>query len=302
MSTALMPDSTVAPPAGRPPKPRRWATKAVWLAVTVIVVAAFWNVDINWASLANFPANAWKYFKLLFAPPDWSKTGQALEATLLSVQMAWIGSVIGIIVSFPLSFLATRGLAPIFVRWPMRGLFAVIRAVPEVVVAILILSVTGLTPFTGALALGVGSIGTLGKWGYESFESVDPGPLEAVRASGGSRWQIMRWGVWPQAQPEVFAFWLYRFEINVRASAILGLIGAGGIGKMLTDNTQYRIWDAVGILLIIVIVVTMIIDQISGMVRHRIIYGSWKIVGFGRRRRVLNAATHRDPTPEEYDA
>ncbi len=301
MSTALKPDTAVTSPVGRPVKPRRWATKAVWLVVTVIVVAAFWNVDINWASLANFPANAWKYFKLLFAPPDWSKTGQALDATLLSVQMAWIGSVIGIVVSFPLSFLATRGLAPIVVRWPMRGLFAVIRAVPEVVIAVLILSVTGLTPFTGALALGVGSIGTLGKWGYESFESVDPGPLEAVRASGGSRWQIMRWGVWPQVQPEVFAFWLYRFEINVRASAILGLIGAGGIGKMLTDNTQYRIWDAVGILLIIVIVVTMIIDQISGVIRYRIIYGSWKIVGFGHRRKTLNAATQNAATREEHD-
>lgn len=301
MSTALRPGSAsprTSDTAQQPAKPGRWAVKAIWLILTVVVIAAFWSVDIQWSSLADFPANAWKYLKLLFGPPDWSKTTEALDATLLSVQMAWIGSVIGIIVSFPLSFLAARDIAPVFVRWPMRGLFAVIRAVPEVVIAILILSVTGLTPFTGALALGIGSIGTLGKWGYEAFESVEPGPLEAVRASGGSRWQIMRWGVWPQAQPEVFAFWLYRFEINVRASAILGLIGAGGIGKMLTDNTQYRIWDAVGILLIIVVVVTMIIDQVSGMIRHRIIYGTWKVVGFGKRRKQLNSVT-RKPAEQE---
>ena len=101
----------------------------------------------------------------------------------------------------------------------------------------------------------------------------------------------MRWGVWPAAQPEVLAFWLYRFEISVRASAILGLIGAGGIGKMLVDNIQFRIWPTVGMLLIVVVVVTMIIDQLSGMVRHRLITGRWEppIVTAIRRRRAGRA-------------
>lgn len=111
--------------------------------------------------------------------------------------------------------------------------------------------------------------------------------LEAVRSTGGTRFALVRWGLWPQAQPEVLAFWLYRFEISVRSSAILGLIGAGGIGKMLTDNTQYRIWDAVGMLLIVVVAVTMIIDQISGTIRQRIITGRWAFLGWGRRRRAI---------------
>jgi phosphonate transport system permease protein len=166
---------------------------------------------------------------------------------------------------------------PAVVRWPLRGLFAVLRAVPEVVIAVLMLSVTGLTAFTGALAIAIGSIGTLGKWGYESFESVERGAIEATTAAGASRTQVMRWGVWTNAKPDVLAFWLYRFEISVRASAILGLIGAGGIGKMLVDNIQFRVWDVVGMLMIVVVVVTMIIDQLSGMVRHRIIEGRWEL-------------------------
>lgn len=284
MSAVTRQDAPPAPPRERiGRRPRKTAATLTWLVITVIVIAAVWSVDIRWSELADFPANLWKYLTLMFGPPDLSKIPEALGATILSVQMAWLGTVIGIIVSFPLSFLAARGVAPAFVRWPMRGLFALIRAVPEVVIAVLILSVTGLTAFTGALALAVGSIGTLGKWGYESFESIESGPLEAVMSVGGSRTQLMRWGVWPAATPEVFAFWLYRFEINVRASAILGLIGAGGIGKMLMDNVQYRIWDAVGMLLIVVIVVTMVIDQLSGMVRHRIIYGTWKLPLFSRR-------------------
>nr|WP_081704036.1 phosphonate ABC transporter, permease protein PhnE [Leifsonia aquatica] len=249
----------------------------VWVVVTAVVVAAFWGVDISWDALLQLPQKLAHYLGLMFLPPAWSKLPDALSATMLSVAMAWFGTVLGVIVSFPLSLLATRGLTPAFVRWPLRAVFAVLRAVPEVVIAVLMLSVTGLTAYTGALAIAIGSIGTLGKWGYESFESVDRGPIEAATAAGASRVRIMRWGVWPSAKPDVLAFWLYRFEINVRASAILGLIGAGGIGKMLIDNIQFRVWDVVGILMLVVVVVTMIIDQLSGMVRHRIIAGRWEL-------------------------
>jgi len=244
--------------------------------ITAVVVGAFWSVEIDWSQLADFPANLLRYLGLMFLPPDFSTLGTAFAATIVSVQMAWLGTVIGIVVSLPLSFLATSGVGPAFVRWPLRGLFALLRAVPEVVTAVLILSVTGLTAFTGALAIAAGSVGTLGKWGYEAMEGAEPGPIEAVRAAGGSTSQMLRWGLWPTVQPEVLAFWLYRFEINVRASAILGLIGAGGIGKSLADNVQFRIWDAVGMLLIVVIVVTVLIDLTSGAVRYRIINGAWR--------------------------
>ncbi|WP_343317835.1 phosphonate ABC transporter, permease protein PhnE [Arthrobacter sp. TMP15] len=260
----------------RPVKPTTKLRTTLWLVVSLIVVAAFWSVKIQWSALADFPAQLFKYISAMLLPPDWSKFSEAFGATILSVQMAWIGTVLGIVISLPLSFLASKSLAPQVVTAPLRLLFAVIRAVPEVVIAILILSVTGLTPFTGALALAVGSIGTLGKWGYEAFESVDAGPKEAVRSTGGGTLALIRWGVWPSAAPEVFSFWLYRFEINVRASAILGLIGAGGIGKMLQDNVQFRNWDAVGMLLIVVVVLTMCIDQISGAVRNKLIHGTWR--------------------------
>ncbi|OJY48981.1 MAG: phosphonate ABC transporter, permease protein PhnE [Pseudonocardia sp. 73-21] len=260
----------------RPARPRRPGARLVFLAVTAVVVLAFWSVDIDWSQLAGFPANLLRYLGLMFLPPDLSTLPSAFEATVLSVQMAWLGTVLGIVISLPLSFLATAGVGPAWVRWPLRGLFSLLRAVPEVVIAVLILSVTGLTAFTGALAIAVGSVGTLGKWGYEAMEGAERGPSEAVRAAGGSTAQMLRWGMWPSVQPEVLAFWLYRFEINVRASAILGLIGAGGIGKVLADNVQFRIWDAVGTLLIVVVVVTVVIDLVSGALRRKIITGAWR--------------------------
>lgn len=272
MSVVTAPVPTAAK---RPAKPRRLGAKAGSVALVAVVVLAFWSVSIDWSQLADFPANLVRYLGLMFLPPDLGALPAAFEATVASVQMAWLGTVIGIVVSLPLSFLATAGVGPVWLRWPLRGLFALLRAVPEVVIAVLILSVTGLTPFTGALAIGVGSIGTLGKWGYETMEAAETGPIEAVRAAGGSTAQTLRWGLWPGVQPEVLAFWLYRFEINVRASAILGLIGAGGIGKMLADNVQFRIWDAVGTLLLVVIVVTVLIDLASGALRRRILHGRW---------------------------
>lgn len=284
----------------RPRRPFRAARTIASIVVVIVVVGAFWSVDIRWDSLLTLPQAAVKLFGQLFLPPAWNRLPDALAATMLSVAMAWFGTVIGIVISFPLSLLAARGLAPAIVRWPLRAVFAVLRAVPEVVIAVLMLSVTGLTAFTGALAIAIGSIGTLGKWGYETFEAVDRGAAEAAVAAGASRVQVMRWGVWPNAQPEVLAFWLYRFEISVRASAILGLIGAGGIGKMLVDNIQFRVWPVVGMLLIVVVVVTMLIDQLSGLVRHRLISGRWElpIVTALRRRSARAARAERpsDPT------
>jgi phosphonate transport system permease protein len=177
-------------------------------------------------------------------------------------------------VATPLGFLAAKGIGPWWLRGALRGLFALIRAVPEIIIAIVILSVTGLTPFTGALALAVGGVGTLGKWSYEAIESTPGGTSEAVKAAGGGTLAIMRWGLWPQVAPEFMSFWLYRFEINVRTSALLGLIGVGGIGDMLTSYTQYRKWDTVGVLVIVVVVVTMAIDFVSGAVRRRIMEGA----------------------------
>lgn len=272
--TALAPRAAHRPRALQVPSRRRSPWRAIAaVIVTVVVVAAFWSVQISWSRLADLPADIGRYLWLMFSAPEWSKLREALWQTWRSIEMAWVGTVLGILLATPLSLVAARGFGPLWLRAALRLVFSVIRAVPELIIAIIILSVTGLTPLTGALALAVNGIGTLGKWGYEAVEAVPPGPIEAARAAGGSTAQVLRWGVWPQAQPVFLSFWLYRFEINVRSSAVLGLIGVGGIGDMLTSYTQYREWSTVGMLLIVVIVVTMAIDAASGALRRRIMEG-----------------------------
>ena len=257
-----------------PAKPRRPWLVAGSIVVTAVVVLAFWSIDVQWSRLADLPGEIVRYIVLMFGSPNWEKLPEALWQTWRSVEMAWVGTILGILLATPLSLFAARGFGPAWLRALLRGLFSLIRAVPEIIIAIVILSVTGLTPFTGALALAINGIGTLGKWGYEAVEGVAPGPIEAARAAGGGTAQVLRWGVWPQAEPAFWSFWLYRFEINVRASAVLGLIGVGGIGDMLTSYTQYREWPTVGVLLIVVVAVTMSIDAVSGRIRRRITEGA----------------------------
>jgi len=265
---------TTLPAFPAPARPRRIVIRVVQVLVAAVVVAAVLHLKVQWSDLTELPSQLAHYLKLMFADPDWSKLPYALQQTWVSVKMAWFGAVLGVVVSTLLGIPAAQGIAPLWIRLPLRGLFAILRAVPEVVIAIILLTVTGLTPFTGALALAIGGVGTHGKWTYETVEAAPTGTAEAVRAAGGNLLEVGRWGVWPAIAPELMSLALYRFEINVRTSAILGVIGVGGVGDLLTGYTQYRQWDAVGVLIVVVVVVTMVIDGISGAIRRRITRGA----------------------------
>ena len=176
--------------------------------------------------------------------------------------------------SLPLAFLAAHNVAPGWVRTPVRQLFNAIRAVPELILAVIFIPITGLGAWAGTLAIGIHSIGTLGKWATESIESIDNGPIEAVQATGGQWVSGMRWAVIPQVMPTITSYWLFRFEINVRASAVLGMIGAGGVGSELVSHLIFRDFPAASAVLLMTITVVLTIDTVSAAVRRRIIRGS----------------------------
>ncbi|CAH0150614.1 MULTISPECIES: phosphonate ABC transporter, permease protein PhnE [unclassified Microbacterium] len=256
-----------------PRHPSRITPTVVAVIVGAVVLASAVGLPIPWSDLGSLPGEVAHYLGLMFSAPNWEMVPQALFETWRSFSMAWIGAIGCVIVSIPLGMLAARNVGPIWLRLPLRGLFAVIRAVPEVIIALLLLTVTGLTPFTGALALAIAGIGTQAKWVYETVESVQEGASEAVRAAGGNTAEVTRWALWPAVAPALLSFALYRFEINIRTSAVLGLVGAGGIGSMLANYTNFRQWDTVGMLLIVVVVATMLMDAVSGAIRRRIMKG-----------------------------
>lgn len=268
--------TTTRRPTGRSPRPDApvpWARRSLLLVVVAVFAWAVATSGIPVQRLFEAPAGIWRIAQLMFLPPDWSYATRALGAMVESIHIAWFGTLIGAAFSLPLALLAAKNVTGQATSTAARQVLNGFRAVPELVLAVVFVAMIGLGAVPGALAIGIHSIGTLGKLASEAIESIDTGPIEAADAVGATWLQRMRWGVLPQAMPEIVAFWLYRFEINIRASAILGVIGAGGVGGVLSNTVSYRRWDKAGVTLLVIVLVTLAIDYVSGRIRRRIIEG-----------------------------
>jgi phosphonate transport system permease protein len=244
------------------------------VAIVIPVVWSALGLQISWEQVRSAPADMWAIFTAMF-PPEVSPevVERALPKLMESLWIAWVGTLIGAFFSFFLAFAAATNVTPGWLAWSIRQILNAIRAVPELMLAMILIPVTGLGALTGALAIGIHSIGTLGKLSSEVIEGSDAGPVEAVASVGGTKVQQMRFGIVPQVMPNIVAYWLYRFEINIRASAVLGMIGAGGIGAEIVAQLLFRDFRRAGTVLLLTVVVVLAVDLISARVRRRIITG-----------------------------
>ena len=261
-------------PAARPGRPSRRLARALTILLLAVIAWSVLTIDVEAARLIDLPGRLADSTRRMFFPPDWAYTGRAVEGMIESIQIAWIGTLIGGFLSLPLGFLGAKNVSSGPLSSAMRQVLNAIRAIPELVLAVVIfIPILGLGSFAGTMAIGIHSIGTLGKLTAEVVEGIDPGPVEAARASGANQLQTLRWGVLPQVLPDIVAFWLYRFEINIRAAAILGVVGAGGVGAILQNTLAFRRWDKAGMTVLVVILATVAIDYVSAAIRRRIIEG-----------------------------
>jgi phosphonate transport system permease protein len=261
---------------GRPARPSTARRNVLLLAAAVVVAWCAVSLDIDLADILELPLGVWTVFSEMFLEggPDLDYLPVAMKAMVESLEIAWVGTVIGAIVSLPLGFFGAKNVSSGPVSTLVRQVLNAIRAFPEIVLAIAIfIPIAGLGPVAGALAIGLHSVGTLGKLTAEAIEGIDAGPMEAARAAGARSLQVQRWGVLPQVLPEIVAFWLYRFEINIRAAAVLGVVGAGGVGFVLQQTITFGRYPQAGTTILVVIGVTLIVDWMSGSVRRRIIEG-----------------------------
>ena len=204
--------------------------------------------------------------------PDTEVFNLAWTSMLETFYMAVLGTVLGALLAFPLSFLAAGNLLG-GTRWAMPGkaLLVAVRTFPEILLAVIFVAAVGLGPTAGIMAMGLHSIGYLGKIFSDVIEGIDAGPMEAIRASGGNSLQVFLYAVVPQVLPEFMSNTLYRFEINLRSATILGLVGAGGIGLPLTQRLQFRRWDEVSMLLIVIVVFIIVVDAVSSRIRRNMV-------------------------------
>ena len=257
------------------PKKRRLQSYIIIILLALIYIWAFSGMPLN-----GFKETAGQVSKAIISGifhPDWDYVyipeGEDLLRGLLdTLAIAILGTFISAILCIPFAFWAANNMSK-GKGISSSGKFALsfVRTFPEIVMAILFIKAVGPGSFAGVLALGLHSIGMLGKLFSEEIENVDLGPTEALMATGANRFQILWFAVLPQVMPGFLSYTLYRFEINVRSAAILGIIGAGGIGTPLIFALSSRDWERVGIILLGIIVMVTIIDIISGFLRKKIV-------------------------------
>ncbi len=266
--------------------PRRWwrtgwGLMTLLLAILTVYVGAL-TTQINIGTLIRrAPTTATYWAKLarpdfayfLASEPDLNDT--MLNATVVSVFMALMATLLGFVFAFPLSFLGARNMVTRN-RWGWgvytltRGFFNIGRSIEPFVMAVFFAVWIGYGPFAGALALFVHTVAALGKLFSEQVEAIDPGPVEAITAGGGRRAQILRYGVIPQIVPSFLAFTLYRWDINVRMSTVIGIVAGCGIGRFFNYFKSELRWQQVGAVLVVIAVVVLTMDYVSGRVRERI--------------------------------
>ncbi|MFC5407008.1 phosphonate ABC transporter, permease protein PhnE [Cohnella soli] len=255
-----------------PPKPtagaKRWMTAAV-------LIAMLWycahETEASFRELADGIPEIGKFIAKMF-PPDWSYIRIVVKPMIETVQMAILGTTFGALLALPISFLAAGNVTRnALLRTPARLLLNLSRTIPDLLFAALFAAVFGYGPLAGMLALAFFSFGILSKWAYEAIETIDEGPLEAMTAVGAGRLQWIQYGVLPQVMPQFVGFALYMFEINIRAAAILGIVGAGGIGIYLNRTLGMFRYDQTIIIILFTLAIVQAIDVVSSVIRRKLI-------------------------------
>ncbi|GAA2090267.1 MULTISPECIES: phosphonate ABC transporter, permease protein PhnE [Brevibacterium] len=254
----------------------RGRTTAVTVVVVALVVAhvvAVRETEFSLAALFEGREGMARFLSEAF-PPDlsWSETVRpALEATGITLWIGLLGTTFSIPTSALLAVWGSRTTAPNAVVYQVsRAIMSFFRAVPDIVFALIFVTAVGLGPFAGVLALICHNTGVMGKLWSESIEEIDPGPSEALRTAGGSRAQIVANATFPQVSASLLGLLLYRFDVNVRSSLVLGLVGAGGIGLLINQSIKSFQFDAMLTQIIVVLVLVIVVDLFSAAVRRRL--------------------------------
>lgn len=246
-------------------------TRAFWYAIAIAILAWSWRgaemrpLDLfrDAGNIATFAAD--------FVSPNFHDWSYYLGELVVTLQIAVWGTVLAVIAAVPLGLLAASNVSPWWVHQPIRRLMDAFRAINEMVFAMLFVVAVGLGPFAGVLALFVHTTGIFAKLYSEAVEAIDPQPVEGIRATGAHVIEEVLYGIIPQVMPLWVSYTLYRFESNVRAATVVGMVGAGGIGVALWDSVRSFQFDRTSAVLIMIVATVTLVDLFSARVRKMFI-------------------------------
>lgn len=263
-----MNESTVRTPPKPPAKTKHILTGIV---IAVIIWASAIKTETSITELVIGIPNMWDLLKQM-VPPDWEYFDNITKAMLETIRMAILGTTFGSIIAIPIAVLCASNIVKSsFLYHPVRFILNLIRTIPDLLLAAIFVAIFGLGSLPGIMALTIFSIGLVAKLTYEAIEAIDPGPLEAMTAVGANKVQWIFFGVIPQVIAHYTSYVLYTFEVNVRAAAVLGLVGAGGIGLFYDRTLGFLEYDKTSTIIIYTLVVVLVIDYISTKLREKLL-------------------------------
>ncbi|MCA5013909.1 MULTISPECIES: phosphonate ABC transporter, permease protein PhnE [unclassified Enterococcus] len=242
--------------------------------LALVLICVYSSASVTGAQMADVFNNLDQMglFLQRFLRPDWSYLPKLVEPMLKTIKMSVVGTTIGVIFAIPFAFLATTVVTRnFFFTTIIRFLMSIVRTIPNLLLAALFVAMFGIGEFTGVLTIAVFTFGMVSQLVYEAIETIDHGPIEAAESVGATKTQVAFWSIAPQITHQIASYSLYAFEVNIRASTILGYVGAGGIGVILNSSLSLMRYDRVSIIILSILVVVITIDWISEIIRKRLV-------------------------------
>jgi phosphonate transport system permease protein len=262
---------TLAPGAFGPTPARRALRIAGWLLFSAWLIALLWWFDITPARLQRGISGLFVILRLMIPPSPGAQWRDILQGLAQSVAMAFLGTFVAAVIALPLGFLGARNVVVnALAHFSLRRVFDGFRGIDQLIWALAFVRAVGLGPLAGVLAIMAAEIFVLAKLFAEAIENTERRQPDAIESAGGSRLLAIRFGILPQVLPVLLAQTLYSFESNTRSAAILGVVGAGGIGLQIAERIKVRFWDEVSFIIILILITVAVIDQISARVRRRL--------------------------------
>ncbi|RJE87245.1 phosphonate ABC transporter, permease protein PhnE [Paracoccus onubensis] len=253
----------------RPPqiiKNHHWRL-ALQVGILVYLVLAVSTVDVNWARVYEGLERGQRFI-MGFLQPDFTSRWKDISQGLVeSLTMTLTSTVVGVLISIPVGIGAARNLTPRWIYYFCRAIIATSRALQEIIIAIFFVAMFGFGPFAGFITLSFATIGFIAKLLADDIEEIDAAQAESIRSTGASWWQVVNYAVQPQVMPRLIGLSLYRLDINFRESAVIGIVGAGGIGATLNTAIDRYEYDSAGAILLIVIAIVMVAEYSSSYLR-----------------------------------
>ena len=251
----------------------QWTWKTYFFILSLFSVLTFIVIDLDINFIELFSDSS-KYFGDIFnrmLPPDFSNISNLILEMLETIEIAFLGTFIAIVLSIPVGLFSARNLAPNYgVFLVARTITIFFRAIPEFIIAMILVIAIGFGAIPGVLALGIHTMGFLAKFYAEDIEHVNKGPIDALKSSGASKRQIISFAIIPQIIPSFIANNLYILDRNIRMATMLGIVGAGGIGYELQSSFRMFEYQKVSAIIIIIFVTIFIIDHLSSLIRSKI--------------------------------